>query len=190
MTSADLSKARGLFARALETPGGLKIQTIHAFCEKLLRRFPLEAEVSPGFRVMDDAASAAIAGAARKAVARNAMAGTLPVLSEAYARFSVALDFQSFETMFGAFENRRAALADYLQRTGGLSGAVSDVWSVCGFNGPSDPETLGHEAVAALDRNLWRETAAILEASGTARRGRQGAERPWPTIPTPRSPPH
>ena len=46
----DLSGARALFARALETPGGLKIQTIHAFCEKLLRRFPLEAGVSPGFR--------------------------------------------------------------------------------------------------------------------------------------------
>ena len=38
-----LARARTLFARALETPGGLKIQTIHAFCEALLRRFPLEA---------------------------------------------------------------------------------------------------------------------------------------------------
>ena len=59
--AARLSNARALFAQALETPGGLKIQTIHAFCEKLLRRFPLEAGVSPGFQVMDDSASAAIA---------------------------------------------------------------------------------------------------------------------------------
>ena len=43
--------------------------------EKLLRRFPLEAGVSPGFRGMDDAASAAIADAARKAVARLALKG-------------------------------------------------------------------------------------------------------------------
>src|SRR6478752_6304762 len=50
-----LANARKLFARALETPGGLKIQTIHAFCEKLLKRFPLEAGVSPSFTVMDDA---------------------------------------------------------------------------------------------------------------------------------------
>ena len=42
---AFLSKARALFARALETPGGLKIQTIHAFCEKLLRRFPADRAV-------------------------------------------------------------------------------------------------------------------------------------------------
>ena len=47
LSEARLSEARRLFARALETPGGLKIQTIHAFCEKLLRRFPLEAWVSP-----------------------------------------------------------------------------------------------------------------------------------------------
>ncbi len=51
---AQLLQARTLFARALETPGGLKIQTIHAFCESILHRFPLEAGVSPDFSVLDD----------------------------------------------------------------------------------------------------------------------------------------
>ena len=51
---AELSEARRLFARALETPGGLKIQTIHAFCESVLKRFPLEAGISPGFAVMEE----------------------------------------------------------------------------------------------------------------------------------------
>lgn len=46
--------ARTLFARAIETPGGLKLQTIHSFCASLLRRFPLEAHVSPSFIEMDD----------------------------------------------------------------------------------------------------------------------------------------
>lgn len=49
-----LRMARTLFATALETPGGLKIQTIHAFCAAILRRFPLEAGVSPGFQEMDE----------------------------------------------------------------------------------------------------------------------------------------
>ena len=53
-----LRRARTLFAAALETPGGLKIQTIHAFCAHLLRRFPLEAGVSPDFREMEDRAAA------------------------------------------------------------------------------------------------------------------------------------
>ncbi|MFN0024717.1 MAG: double-strand break repair helicase AddA [Parvularculaceae bacterium] len=53
--SADeLSRARRLFAQALETPGGLKIQTIHSFCESVLKRFPLEAGVPPGFTVIDE----------------------------------------------------------------------------------------------------------------------------------------
>ncbi len=49
-----LARARILFARALETPGGLRVQTIHAFCESLLRRFPLEAGLSPQFELMDE----------------------------------------------------------------------------------------------------------------------------------------
>lgn len=51
---ARLAQARTLFASAIETPGGLKIQTIHSFCAALLRRFPLEAGVSPQFQEVDD----------------------------------------------------------------------------------------------------------------------------------------
>ena len=52
-----LAEARRLFARAIETPGGLRIQTIHAFCASILRRFPLEAGLGPGFTEMEDRAA-------------------------------------------------------------------------------------------------------------------------------------
>ena len=55
--SAHLARARRLFARAIETPGGLRIQTIHSFCASLLRRFPLEAGVSPNFVELDERAA-------------------------------------------------------------------------------------------------------------------------------------
>jgi ATP-dependent helicase/nuclease subunit A len=62
ITGADVSRemldlARRLFANAIETPGGLKVQTIHAFSERLLQRFPLEAAVPPDFKILDDAAA-------------------------------------------------------------------------------------------------------------------------------------
>ncbi|WP_343069912.1 double-strand break repair helicase AddA [Jannaschia sp. Os4] len=68
----ELRRARTLFARAIETPGGLKIQTIHAFCAGLLRRFPLEAGVSPAFREMDDLAGAAMRTAMLDRIAEDA----------------------------------------------------------------------------------------------------------------------
>jgi ATP-dependent helicase/nuclease subunit A len=46
--------ARKLFASALETPGGLKVQTIHALCTRLLQQFPFEANVPARFAVLDD----------------------------------------------------------------------------------------------------------------------------------------
>ena len=54
--------ARRLFALALETPGGLKVQTIHAFCTRLLHQFPFEANVAARFDVLDEGAETQLLG--------------------------------------------------------------------------------------------------------------------------------
>jgi ATP-dependent helicase/nuclease subunit A len=73
----QLNKARRLFARALETPGGLRIQTIHAFCQNVLGRFPLEANIAGHFDLLDDNASKQFLEEASKSVLRKAGTGAL-----------------------------------------------------------------------------------------------------------------
>ncbi len=65
-------KARELFARVLDLPGGMRISTIHAFCQSLLRRFPLEARLSPHFGLLADADAAAALVEAQEAVLAHA----------------------------------------------------------------------------------------------------------------------
>jgi ATP-dependent helicase/nuclease subunit A len=166
---AALSEARRLFARALQTPGGLKIQTIHAFCEKLLRRFPLEAGISPSFRVMDDSGAAVVARNARALVARHALTAD-DQTAQAYARVSVALDFQSFEAMFADFEARRGALAEFFDRYQGLEGAIGWVWRTVDVPRDSTVESLSTEVMARLDRGLWRRAAETLLRGGATDR--------------------
>jgi ATP-dependent helicase/nuclease subunit A len=72
---ALIERARTLFARALETPGGLKIVTIHAFCESVLHRFPLEAGVPFDFEVIEDDERATLIRAAREAVLAEGLRG-------------------------------------------------------------------------------------------------------------------
>jgi len=74
---ADLPRARTLFARAIEAPGGLKIQTIHAFCSAVLRRFPLEAGVSPQFVEIDERAQKVLIGDVLEAMADDPQASPL-----------------------------------------------------------------------------------------------------------------
>ena len=57
VSTDQLERARRLFALTLETPGGMKIMTIHSFSQSILKRFPLEAGISPHFEVMDDVSS-------------------------------------------------------------------------------------------------------------------------------------
>jgi ATP-dependent helicase/nuclease subunit A len=73
-TPDDLKAARALFARALESPGGLRIETIHAFCSRILRRFPQEAGVLPGFREIEEDEASSMWQAARARAVLHAQA--------------------------------------------------------------------------------------------------------------------
>lgn len=48
------SVARKLFAKVLDAPDTMRVETIHAFCTEILKRFPIEAGISPYFEVADD----------------------------------------------------------------------------------------------------------------------------------------
>jgi ATP-dependent helicase/nuclease subunit A len=87
-----LKDARTLFARAIETPGGLKIQTIHSFCASLLRRFPLEAGVTPLFQEMEDRAASLL----REDIVSDMADGQEAHLVEALAKHFTG---ESFETL-------------------------------------------------------------------------------------------
>ena len=79
-----LRRARRLFAQAIETPGGLRIQTIHSFCAALLRRFPLEAGVSPQFTEMEDRTARLLRAEIVEDLAAGTQAGTLYALARHY----------------------------------------------------------------------------------------------------------
>ena len=70
--------ARQLFARVLEAPGGLKIQTIHAFSQALLSSFPAEAGIAPGFKPLDERGEEELARQVLADVAADAAASPLP----------------------------------------------------------------------------------------------------------------
>jgi len=67
--------ARKLFTSTLETPGGLKINTIHAFCESVLHRFPIEAGVPINFTVMEEVVSKKLIDEAREKVIAQGIKG-------------------------------------------------------------------------------------------------------------------
>src|SRR5258707_14988322 len=83
---AERVAARRLFARVLDAPGGINILTIHAFCQALLKRFPLEAGVAPGFDVLDEGEAGTILRQAQDAqMAALARDDAPPALRKALA---------------------------------------------------------------------------------------------------------
>ena len=160
LNAQDLSDARRLFARALETPGGLKIQTIHAFCEKLLRRFPLEAGVTPGFKVLEDQASVELSEAARKDLARYALSHADGAVGQAYAHFATELDFQSFNNLLAMIEAKREHLGAYINAV--ESGAAPSPREVTGA-GDDEVQEVSDDFIRYVSQEEWRNAAAVME---------------------------
>ena len=110
-SAAEMKRARQLFALVIETPGGLKVQTIHAFCERLLQRFPLEAGVPPGFEILDDHTRAALLEEATNQVLTEATAAAPGTpLAEALATAIAFAAETNFDTYLAEALRERAWL--------------------------------------------------------------------------------
>lgn len=162
-----LQEARRLFARALETPGGLKIQTIHAFCEALLHQFPLEANVAGHFSVLDDRAAAVLLADARRALLTATTADGDAALADAFATVLELADDTGLEKLLAAIVSNRTAIQAFLDHADAHGGiavqlraalklspedsvehVLESVWPLPGLNGPSLERYLGLAAGA------------------------------------------
>ncbi|WP_233245676.1 UvrD-helicase domain-containing protein [Marinicauda salina] len=172
----DLGAARRLFARALETPGGLKIQTLHAYCESLLRRFPLEAGVPPGFATQEEPGSQRARSEALSATLGQAAGEPDGPLADAVADLLEGGGPSAPETLAGFVASKRHAFRRALEAAGSveaLMDAASDALGV-------DPQMGEEEAKArgwaeAGEGNL--EAALSAFDSGTSKRDQESALR-------------
>ncbi len=161
-SAAALSEVRRLFARALETPGGLKIQTIHAFCESMLKRFPLEAGVPPGFSVIEEGESRrmltdAIDGLASDADGAPAVQRDIARLSRNAAEAELralltrgagsGLQYNAMLERYDGFDGVLSALADAL----GVDASCSEEDIVNDFLSAIDPEKMNAAREALLE---------------------------------------
>ena len=103
-------RARRLFAAALETPGGLKVQTIHGFCTRLLQQFPFEANVPARFRVLEEVEQQQLLEQLRRTMLFEAASNPDSATGRALAAIiPAASDFAFQEGLLEAIRQARAA---------------------------------------------------------------------------------
>ena len=120
-----LERARQLFTRALETPGGLKIQTIHAFCERVLQLFPVEAGIVPHFTMLDDRESLSLLQEARNRVLTAAKADGASPLGAALLDVANRVSADGFDSLLSQLLAKRSNLRALFDEESGLERAES-----------------------------------------------------------------
>ena len=160
--------ARRLFAIALETPGGLKVQTIHAFCTRLLQQFPFEANVAARFAVLDEAAEAQLLDQVSLTVLLEAASTPMGKLGRAVGTAIASAADQTFKDVVGEAIRKRDVVSAWMQRTGGVEAAIADL---CGTLGVRAGETVEEIETKMTEGPLlpaaeWPAVAAALDGGG------------------------
>ena len=128
-----LARARQLFAMALETPGGLKIQTIHAFCEAVLQRFPLEANIAGRFQVLDDQEAANLLAEARRLMFSAGVNETDEGVPAAIDAILDRAGEGGLETLLADIYSNRRAISDFLARADSGAGIEVELRDLLGI---------------------------------------------------------
>ncbi|HEY3847665.1 MAG TPA: double-strand break repair helicase AddA [Acetobacteraceae bacterium] len=151
-------RARALFARVLDLPGGMRIGTIHAFCQSLLRRFPLEAALSPHFQLVDERDAADALTEAREAMLAEANTGEKRAALSALAGLASA---DQFGRHVNALQADRQRLATALT----LPDLAAAQRRALGIAGGTEAEILAAGVNWQAERDL-REAARVVHQLG------------------------
>ena len=155
-----LPKARELFAKALETPEGLKVQTIHAFCERILSRFPIEAGILPGFEPLDEVEMAALRSEVETQILREAMDEPQGELAKAFDVLTLERADASLEDLFKwmAFSPQKITAWDAV----GLDSLANRLK----LGEDKDPQTIAEKLWLRLDTTQMAAVSAALKTGG------------------------
>jgi len=165
-----LARARSLFATVLDVPGGLKIQTIHSFCQSILGRFPIEAGLNPNPDVMDDRTAAELLKASRDEVLIEARERSDDKFLRAMAHIATRISEKDLDSLIGALSRERGHLGALLKNAGGLDLLTNKVFDALGINRETDDDALCQQIVCApdMDRDGMQLLAtALLQGSKT-----------------------
>ncbi len=174
------NRARRLFAEALESPGGLRIQTIHAFCERLLKRFPLEAGVAPQFAVLDDTVINELLSDARDDLLR--LAQNDEALAEDIYELTAHSGEERFDTMMRAVARDRGVLTKFLDsRT--IGRAVEDIFHKLGARPGSTNVEIFEGASRCLSATMAQRIADAYSRGGKTDLEREPAFRAFAASP-------
>jgi len=168
----ETARARQLFARMLDAPGGAKIQTIHAFCQSLLRRFPLEAGVPPEFAVIDERSAAEALAEAAESVIVMAREGRAAALAEALGIVASYAPEERFSELMAALAGARGRLKSAL--ADGEAALRDRLCAALGIAADATPDSIEAAFCAAdtCDEAGLREAAAALATGSAADRAR------------------
>jgi ATP-dependent helicase/nuclease subunit A len=161
------TRARSLFANALETPGGIKVQTIHAFCTRLLHQFPFEADVAARFEVLDEATTAQMLNDLTLDVILEGATAPDSALGRALANAITSAADVTFKEVIAETIRERDLVTAWVERAGGVPQAIDELTRTFGLDANDSLQAVEDEYFSGslIEQAEWLALIEVLATS-------------------------
>lgn len=166
-TDYQLDMARKLFAHVVDAPGGLKIMTIHSFCQSVLGRFPLEADLPPNFKALEEAQARVYLESAINNTIREANAQAGSPLSQAVDHLAHLNNEEQLTNLVMSLISEQRQMKRILKENFDAEGLYQSLCQNFEILPNIDPNQLIQNFITALNSNsaLLRQACAVMAES-------------------------
>lgn len=166
-STIEIKKARTLFVKILDEEAKIKVQTIHSFCQSLIKIFPFEAKVSPNFELLEENREKLLLRQAQKEVMKKAQENES--LKNLIKKINSKLHDEALMDLTSELISKRERIVALKENFFGIEGIVNEIFKKFSLTKNDNEEKFITEFLENFDRQEISQLASELETSGSTK---------------------
>ncbi len=166
-TNHEIKKAQSLFIKILDSEAKLKIQTIHSFCQTLMKIFPFEAKITPNFEVIEQAQEKLLLKQAQKEILEQAVSN--PILQNLVTKINAKLHEESFSELVFELLKHKDKLKELKEYFFSIEGVIDEIYKNFSINKNDNEETIFKNFTRKIDQEKSWQFIAQLDKSKSSK---------------------
>ncbi len=161
-TADMVNAARQLFSRVLDVPGGLSIMTIHSFCQSTLARFPLEAGLTPGFKILDESPARELLSQSIMSMIWDIECNKAPHLEDSFNRIALHIDLDKLKSTLLGLRDSAERLEAFSKEYGEGAELRANLLKLLGLEADSTAEKIIYKFVTSRQVESLNQLTKVL----------------------------
>ncbi len=163
----NLTEARSLFLKILDSESKIKIQTIHSFCQSIIKIFPFEAKITPNFEILESNNEKILLKEAQKDVIRKARNNEF--YENLIEEISIKINDESFLEIISDLLSKKEEILFLKESFFGIENLIDEIFKNFAIPQNEDEDKIFEQFIEKINKKEVLNLATSLENSSSSK---------------------